>query len=106
MKQTTRRFLVSVAAVLLSIGTAATIYAASDKSKVGKISLVFDSDLGIGVDGNALSVTSEGENTDRYYISDTEVVNEDPDDFSDSNPPEIEVTLVGDHHLRRVSELL
>ena len=94
MKQTTRRFLVSVAAVLLSIGTAATIYAASDKSKVGKISLVFDSDLGIGVDGNALSVTSEGENTDRYYISDTEVVNEDPDDFSDSNPPEIEVTLV------------
>ena len=36
MKQTTRRFLVSVAAVLLSIGTAATIYAASDKSKVGK----------------------------------------------------------------------
>ena len=94
MKQTTRRFLVSVAAVLLSIGTAATIYAASDKSKVGKISLVFDSDLGIGVDGNALSVTSEGENTDRYYISDTEIVNEDPDDFSDSNPPEIEVTLV------------
>ena len=94
MKQTMRRFLVSAAAVLLSIGTAATIYAASDKSKVGKISLVFDSDLGIGVAGNVLSVTSEGANTDRYYISDTEVVNEDPDDFSDSNPPEIEVTLV------------
>ena len=94
MKQTMRRFLVSAAAVLLSIGTAATIYAASDKSKIGKISLVFDSDLGIGVAGNVLSVTSEGENTDRYYISDTEVVNEDPDDFSDSNPPEIEVTLV------------
>lgn len=94
MKQTMRRFLVSAAAVLLSIGTAATIYAASDKSKIGKISLVFDSDLGIGVAGNVLSVTSEGENTDRYYISDTEVVNEDSDDFSDSNPPEIEVTLV------------
>ena len=55
--------------------------------------LVFDSDLGIGVDGNSYSVTVDGANTDRYYISDTEVVNEDSDDFSDSNPPEIEVTL-------------
>lgn len=94
MKRTTKRLLVSAALLLFSIGTAATVYAASDKSKVGKISLVFDSDLGIGVDGNSLSVTAEGANTDRYYISDTEIVNEDSDDFSDSNPPEIEVTLV------------
>ena len=56
--------------------------------------LVFDSNLGIGVEGSSLSVTAEGANTDRYYISDTDVVNEDSDDFSDSNPPEIEVTLV------------
>lgn len=94
MKQTTKRLLVSAAALLLSIGAAGTMYAASDKRKVGKIDLVFDSDLGIGVDGNALSVTAEGANTDRYYISDTDIVNEDSDDFSDSNPPEIEVTLV------------
>ena len=94
MRQTTKRFLVSAAALIFSIGAACTIYAASDKSKVGKISLVFDSDLGIGVDGDSLSVTPEGDNTDRYYISDTDIVNEDSDDFSDSNPPEIEVTLV------------
>lgn len=94
MRQTAKRFLVSAAALLFSIGAAGTMYAASDKSKVGKIDLVFDADLGIGVDGNSFSVTPEGMNTDRYYISDTEIVNEDSDDFSDSNPPEIEVTLV------------
>ena len=94
MKQTTKRILISAAVLLLSVGTAGTMYAASDKSKVGKMDLVFDSDLGIGVDGNSLSVTAAGANTDRYYISDTDVVNEDSDDFSDSNPPEIEVTLV------------
>ena len=93
MRQKAKWFLVSAAALLFSIGAAGTMYAASDKSKVGKIELVFDSDLGIGVDGNSLSVTPEGANTDRYYISDTEIVNEDSDDFSDSNPPEIEVTL-------------
>ena len=94
MRQTMKRLLVSGAALLLSVGAVCTVYAASDKNKVGKISLVFDSDLGIGVDGNSLSVTPEGANTDRYYISDTDIVNEDPDDFSDSNPPEIEITLV------------
>ena len=94
MKQTTKRLLVSLAALILSVGAVCTSYAASDKRKVGKMDLVFDSNLGIGIEGSSLSVTAEGANTDRYYISDTEVVNEDPDDFSDSNPPEIEVTLV------------
>ena len=94
MKQTTKRILISAAVLLLSVGTTGTMYAASDKSKVGKMDLVFDSDLGIGVDGNSLSVTADGANTDRYYISDTDVVNEDSEDSSDSNPPEIEVTLV------------
>ena len=94
MKQTTKRILISAAVLLLSVGTTGTMYAASDKSKVGKMDLVFDSDLGIGVDGNYLSVTADGANTDRYYISDTDVVNEDSEDFSDSNPPEVEVTLV------------
>lgn len=93
MKQTTKRLLLSMAALILSVGAVCTSYAASDKRKVGKMDLVFDSDLGIGADGNSYSVTVDGANTDRYYISDTEVVNEDPDDFSDSNPPEIEVTL-------------
>ena len=94
MKQTTKRLLVSLAALILSVGAVCTSYAASDKRKVGKMDLVFDSNLGIGVEGSSLSVTAEGANTDRYYISDTEVVNDDSDDFSDSNPPEIEVTLV------------
>ena len=93
MRQTAKRLLVSAAALLLSIGAAGTMYAASDKNKVGKISLVFDSDLGIGVDGNSFSVAAEGSNTDRYYISNTDIVNEDFDDFGDSNPPEIEVEL-------------
>ena len=93
MKQTTKRLLLSMAALILSVGAVCTSYAASDKRKVGKMDLVFDSDLGIGADGNSYSVTVDGANTDRYYISDTEVVNEDSDDFSDSNPPEIEVTL-------------
>ena len=93
MKQTTKRLLLSMAALILSVGAVCTSYAASDKRKVGKMDLVFDSALGIGVDGNSYSVTVDGANTDRYYISDTEVVNEDSDDFSDSNPPEIEVTL-------------
>ena len=93
MKQTTKRLLLSMAALILSVGAVCTSYAASDKRKVGKMDLVFDSDLGIGAAGNSYSVTVDGANTDRYYISDTEVVNEDSDDFSDSNPPEIEVTL-------------
>ena len=50
MKQTTKRILISAAVLLLSVGTTGTMYAASDKSKVGKMDLVFDSDLGIGVD--------------------------------------------------------
>ena len=83
MKQTTKRLLVSLAALILSVGAVCTSYAASDKRKVGKMDLVFDSNLGIGVEGSSLSVTAEGANTDRYYISDTDVVNEDSDDFSD-----------------------
>ena len=74
MKQTTKRLLVSLAALILSVGAVCTSYAASDKRKVGKMDLVFDSNLGIGVEGSSLSVTAEGANTDRYYISDTDVV--------------------------------
>ncbi len=94
MKQTTKRLLVAAAALAFALGAACTGYAASEKSKIGKIELTFDSDLGIGVDGNSYSVTPEGSNTDRYYVSDTDIVNEDTDDFSDSNPPQIEITLV------------
>lgn len=94
MKQTTKRLLVAAAALAFALGASCTGYAASEKSKIGKIELTFDSDLGIGVDGNSYSVTPEGSNTDRYYVSDTDIVNEDTDDFSDSNPPQIEITLV------------
>ena len=93
MKRTAKGLLVSAAAVLLSIGAAGTMYAASDKTKVGKISLVFDSDLGIGTDGRNLDVTCEGGNTDRYHIDDVEIVNTETE-YSDSNPPEVEITLV------------
>ena len=44
MKQTTKRLLVSLAALILSVGAVCTSYAASDKRKVGKMDLVFDSD--------------------------------------------------------------
>ena len=50
MKQTTKRLLVSLAALILSVGAVCTSYAASDKRKVGKMDLVFDSNLGIGVE--------------------------------------------------------
>lgn len=93
MKRTAKGLLVSAAAVLLSIGAAGTMYAASDKTKVGKISLVFDSDLGIGTDGRNLDVTCEGGNTDRYHIDDVEIVNTETE-YSDSNLPEVEITLV------------
>ena len=66
MKQTTKRLLLSMAALILSVGAVCTSYAASDKRKVGKMDLVFDSDLGIGADGNSYSVTVDGANTDRY----------------------------------------
>ncbi len=94
MRQTTKRLLVGAAALVLALGAACTAYAASEKRKIGKIELTFDSDLGIGVDGRSVSVTAEGGNTDRYYVSDTDIINEDSDDFGDSNPPEIEITLV------------
>ena len=47
MKQTTKRLLVSLAALILSVGAVCTSYAASDKRKVGKMDLVFDSNLGL-----------------------------------------------------------
>lgn len=61
MKQTTKRLLVSLAALILSVGAVCTSYAASDKRKVGKMDLVFDSNLGIGVEGSPFRHCGGGE---------------------------------------------
>lgn len=69
------------------------------RRKIGKINLVFDADLGIGNNGKQISVTAEGSSRELYSIEDTQVVNEEWE-FSNANPPELEITLVsGDEDL-------
>lgn len=103
-------FLAAMAVAGLSLGPAVQVQAAADQGedavlevkaqeskdehiKTGKIRLIFDSDLGIGNDGKQVSVTADGSNTDRYYIQNTEVVNNNGE-FTSANPPELEITLV------------
>ncbi|MDO4268729.1 MAG: hypothetical protein Q4C73_09650 [Eubacteriales bacterium] len=72
------------------------------KSGIGKLYLVFDSDLGIGADGRSVYVTPEADraSSEKYYVDDVQVLNDDMEDFNSSNPPELEVTLVsGDEDL-------
>lgn len=65
------------------------------RRKIGKIHLIFDADLGIGNDGKQVLVTADGSNRERYSIEDIQVVNEEWE-FSNANPPELEITLVSE----------
>ena len=65
------------------------------RRKIGKIHLIFDADLGIGNDGKQVLVTTDGSNRERYSIEDIQVVNEEWE-FSNANPPELEITLVSE----------
>lgn len=67
----------------------------SEKTKIGKVWLIVDADVGIKADVSGdVYVTPDGGNTDRYRIDDVQLVNDGGEDFSNTNPPEFEITLV------------
>ena len=67
----------------------------SKKTKIGKVWLVVDADVGIKADVSGdVYVTPDGGNTDRYRIDDVQLVNDGGEEFSNTNPPEFEITLV------------
>lgn len=67
----------------------------SEKTKIGKVWLIVDADVGIKADVSGdVYVTPDGGNTDRYRIDEVELVNDGGEDFSNTNPPEFEITLV------------
>ena len=67
----------------------------SEKTKIGKVWLVVDADVGIKADVSGdVYVTPDGGNTDRYRIDDVQLVNDGGEEFSNTNPPEFEITLV------------
>lgn len=77
---------------LLSAALASGAMAAS-KSKVGKITLTFDTNIRTGSSGGEVYVTASGKNTDAYYIDSVEVTNDDGETWTRSNPPEVEIVL-------------
>lgn len=67
----------------------------SEKTKIGKVWLIVDADVGIKADQTGdVYVTPDGGNTDRYRIDDVQLVNDGGEEFSNTNPPEFEITLV------------
>lgn len=66
---------------------------ADSKKKIGKIYLTFDSDIGIKEEESKIEVTPTGNNTNYYYVDDVKVINDDQDGWTNSNPPELEITL-------------
>lgn len=67
----------------------------SEKTKIGKVWLIVDADVGIKADVSGdVYVTPDGGNTDRYRIDDVQLVNDGGEDFGNTNPPEFEITLV------------
>lgn len=82
-----------LATALISTAMAPCAMAAS-KQKVGRIDLTVDSDIRIGSSGGYVEVTPTGSNTGMYYVDDVEITNEDDnEDWSRSNPPEISVLI-------------
>lgn len=81
-----------MAAALLSSAFAPAAMADS-KTKVGKIYLTLDSDIRAGSSGGEVEATPTGDNTDLYYVDAVEVVNDEGDNWSKSNPPEVDITL-------------
>ena len=81
-----------ITAALLSSSFAPAALADS-KTKVGRICLTFNSDIRAGNSGGEVDVTPTGNNTNLYYVDAVEVVNDEGDDWSKSNPPEADITL-------------
>lgn len=78
--------------MLLSAALASGATAAG-KSKVGKITLTFDTDIRTGSSGGEVYVSASGSNTDAYYVDSVEVINDEGDNWTRSNPPEVEIVL-------------
>lgn len=79
-------------ASMISTAMAPAVMAAS-KKKVGKINLTIDSDIRSGRSGGDVEATATGSNTDLFYVDACEVINDEGDDWSRSNPPEVEITM-------------
>lgn len=79
-------------AALLSAALASGVMAAS-RSKVGKITLTFNTNIRTGSTGGEVRVMASGDNTDKYYIDSVEVVNDEGETWTRSNPPEVEIVL-------------
>ncbi len=86
-----------VGAVLLVSALLSTALAsgamAAGKSKIGKITLTFDTNIRTGSSGGEVYVTASGDNTDKYYVDSVEVTNDEGENWTRSNPPEVEVVL-------------
>ena len=86
-------------AALLSGIRANTAFAGSEDSdereKIGRVYLTVDADLGLS-DGEHVEVTPEEESAERYRLDGVEVLNDEDGNYSNSNPPEIEITLVSE----------
>lgn len=77
---------------LLSSAMALSVMAAS-REKIGTINLNFDTDIRAGGSGGEVSVTASGKNQDSYYIDSVEVINDMGENWTHSNPPEVEILL-------------
>lgn len=91
------RLLKRAGAVLLIAALASSFIApaamAASKVKVTKIYLTIDTDIRIGQSGGEIQITPSGNNTDSYYVDSYEIINDDGDEWSRTNPPEIEILL-------------
>lgn len=81
-----------LSATLLSSFMCPSALAAS-KKKVGKINLTISSDIRTGSSGGNADASSTGSNTDLYYVDAVEVVNDEGEEWTKTNPPEIEITI-------------
>ena len=81
-----------LAAALLSVSMAPDAVAAS-KKKVGRIDLTVECDARVGSSGGEIEITPTGDNTDRYYVDNAEIINDEGDDWIRSMPPMVQVTI-------------
>lgn len=89
-----KKIKVSAAGILIVAAALLSSMTAFARSSVGSISLGFSSDITAGESGGTVSVWQRDSNS-RYYIGDYEIANEDDDDdWSINDRPEVEVELI------------
>ena len=90
MNHLKRIFILLLSVSLLSCLMYTSAFADS-KKKIGKIHLTIDSN--IKDDRVNLDVTPSGNNTGYYQVENVEITNDKDDGWTNSNPPEVEITL-------------